>query len=93
MVLEVYHKNRALERLHVCTVMCLYVTCTEPQLIASLSDLFGAGTETTANTTLWTIVFMLQHPDIMLKVQEEIDSQVGRDKTLSNADRGMQKKL
>jgi hypothetical protein len=31
----------------------------EQQLVASLADLFGAGTETTTTTILWALVFMI----------------------------------
>ena len=50
-------------------------------------DLFAAGTETTSTTTLWAFVFMLENPDVMKKIQDEIDQNVGRDRTLTNADR------
>ncbi|OQV22860.1 Cytochrome P450 2J2 [Hypsibius exemplaris] len=59
------------------------------QLLASLSDLFAAGTETTSTTTLWAFVFFLENPEIMRKVQEEIDNNTGRERMLTNADRGM----
>jgi cytochrome P450 len=61
---------------------------TEQQLLVSLFDLFTAGTETTSTTTLWAFVFMIENPDVMRKVQEEIDSNVGREKMLTNSDRG-----
>ena len=65
----------------------LFAFWLEPQLIATLSDLFDAGTETTATTILWALVYMLQHPAIMRTVQEEIDTSVGRDRTLTIADK------
>ncbi|OQV23040.1 Cytochrome P450 2U1 [Hypsibius exemplaris] len=61
----------------------------DPQLLASLSDLFGAGTETTSTTTLWAFIFMVENPEVMRKVQEEIDGAVGRDKVLRNSDRAL----
>ncbi|OQV22978.1 putative Cytochrome P450 2U1 [Hypsibius exemplaris] len=64
-------------------------TFDETQLLASLFDLFAAGTETTSTTTLWAFVFMVEYPHIMRKVQEEIDSTVGREKMLTNSDRAL----
>ncbi|XP_066278549.1 cytochrome P450 2U1-like [Branchiostoma lanceolatum] len=40
-------------------------------------DLFFAGTDTTANTLLWSLLFMTLNPDIQHKVQEELDAVVG----------------
>ncbi|OWA51966.1 Cytochrome P450 2B19 [Hypsibius exemplaris] len=62
---------------------------TEEQLLPSLLDLFGAGTETTSNTTLWAFVYMLANPEIMKKVQLEIDERVGRDRMLRSSDRNL----
>lgn len=46
-----------------------------------LGDLFSAGMETIKNTILWAMVYMLHYPDVMTKVQEEIDSVVGQYKS------------
>ena len=56
--------------------------------MASLYDFFLAGTETTTTTTLWALVFMVENPDILRKVQEEIDGSVGRETTVTTSDRG-----
>lgn len=39
----------------------------------NIIDLFIAGMETTSSALLWTILFMLHHPDIQAKVHAEID--------------------
>ncbi|OQV12855.1 Cytochrome P450 2J5 [Hypsibius exemplaris] len=62
-------------------------TFDDKQLVASLLDLFGAGTETTSTTVLWAFLLMIVNPDIQRKIQEEIDTTVGRDKVLTNSDR------
>ncbi|KAM6464182.1 cytochrome P450 2K4-like [Liasis olivaceus] len=46
-------------------------------LKALVLDLFGAGTETTANTLCWAILLMMKYPDIQRKVQEEIAKVIG----------------
>ncbi|CAH1225039.1 CYP2U1 [Branchiostoma lanceolatum] len=52
-------------------------TFTEEQHIAIVRQLFLAGTDTTATTLHWAVLFMILHPDIQLKVQQEIDSVLG----------------
>lgn len=36
-----------------------------------------AGTETTTDTLLWAIVYMLNYPEIQKKIQEELDKVIG----------------
>ena len=67
-------------------VTILYLS--EKQLVASLMDLFAAGTETVATTIMWSFVFLFENPDVLKKVQEEIDHNVGHERILTNADRG-----
>nr|ASX93981.1 cytochrome P450 CYP18A1 [Zygaena filipendulae] len=50
------------------------------QLKQILGDLFSAGMETIKSSLLWMIIFMLRNPDIKKRVQEELDSVVGRDR-------------
>lgn len=47
------------------------------QLMVILSDLFLAGSETTGKSMEWSCLFMLLHPDVQAKVQEELDEVVG----------------
>ena len=51
------------------------------QLLASLNDLFAAGSETTSKTLSWAVVFMLRYPEVQGKVQEELDRVVGRNRS------------
>ncbi|NXO17456.1 CP2DR protein, partial [Oriolus oriolus] len=44
------------------------------------ADLFTAGTETSATTLRWALLYMLVHPDIQSKVQAEIDKVIGRER-------------
>jgi len=56
-------------------------------LYDNLNMLFMAGTETTATTLRWGLLFMLMHPDIQRKVQKEIDDVIGRDRLPEMNDR------
>ncbi|XP_058039065.1 cytochrome P450 2K6-like [Ahaetulla prasina] len=50
--------------------------CNE-NLMGLVDDLFGAGTETIANTLCWAIFLMMKYPEIQNKVQEEIAKEIG----------------
>ncbi|XP_037626174.1 cytochrome P450 2J5-like [Sebastes umbrosus] len=59
----------------------------ETNLAVNAVDLFTAGTETTANTLLWALVFLINNPDIQDKVQAEIDRVIGQTLQPTMADR------
>ena len=63
-------------------------TLSEEQLWVTAMDLFAAGSETTATTLAWAVLFMILHPDAQKKVHDEIDSVIGRDRLPSLDDRG-----
>ncbi|XP_023120172.1 cytochrome P450 2J4-like [Amphiprion ocellaris] len=50
-------------------------------------DLFGAGTETTATTLHWGLLYMIHYPDIQKRVQAEIDAVIGSSRQPSMTDR------
>ncbi|XP_066294394.1 cytochrome P450 2U1-like [Branchiostoma lanceolatum] len=52
-------------------------TFTEQQLATVVRQLFLAGTHTTAVTLRWALLYMILHPDIQEKVQQEIDTVLG----------------
>ncbi|NXE86460.1 CP2J6 protein, partial [Menura novaehollandiae] len=52
-------------------------TYDEVNLSQTISDLFIAGTETTATTLCWALLYMVIYPDIQEKVQKELDAVVG----------------
>ncbi|XP_035676719.1 cytochrome P450 2D28-like [Branchiostoma floridae] len=52
-------------------------TFTEEQHVTLVRQVFLAGTDTTATTLHWAVLFMILHPDIQQKVQQEIDSVLG----------------
>ncbi|OVA07650.1 Cytochrome P450 [Macleaya cordata] len=49
------------------------------QLKALFMDIFVAGTDTTSTTLEWTMTETMHNPEIMRKVQEELDEVVGMD--------------
>ncbi|XP_022087523.1 cytochrome P450 2U1-like isoform X2 [Acanthaster planci] len=62
-------------------------TITHQHIWRGILDLFGAGTDTTSNTLLWLISFMLKYPEVQDKIQQEINEVVGSDRQPSCGDR------
>ena len=52
----------------------------EEQLEQVILDLFSAGVETLKTSILWSMVYMLHNPDVMKKVQDELDTVVGSER-------------
>ncbi|NWR40510.1 CP2J2 protein, partial [Tachuris rubrigastra] len=62
-------------------------TYDEENLIQTIFDLFIAGTETTATTLGWALLFMVVYPDIQEKVQKELDAVLGSSHVFCYEDR------
>uniref|UniRef100_A0A4W6CI85 Cytochrome P450, family 2, subfamily U, polypeptide 1 n=1 Tax=Lates calcarifer TaxID=8187 RepID=A0A4W6CI85_LATCA len=61
---------------------------TEDYLFYIVGDLFIAGTDTTTNSVLWILLYMVLYPNIQDQVQAEIDNVVGRHRVPSMTDKG-----
>ena len=49
-------------------------------MLNTISQLFSAGTDSTAQTIRWGLTYLVAYPDIQAGVQQEIDEAVGRDR-------------
>ncbi|XP_042330268.1 cytochrome P450 1B1-like [Sceloporus undulatus] len=49
----------------------------EEYVEGTLSDLFGAGQDTTSTGLAWVLLLLLKHPELRGQLQEELDSVVG----------------
>ncbi|XP_070543694.1 uncharacterized protein [Ptychodera flava] len=65
----------------------LKVEFSDAQLEHVLLDLFAAGTETTATTLKWAMLFMMNHPQEQEKVYQEIKQVIGMGRFPTLADR------
>ncbi|XP_077997941.1 cytochrome P450 2D28-like [Glandiceps talaboti] len=68
-----------------------YESFTDEQLKYLLLDFFLAGTETTATTLNWAVLYMVLYPHVQDKVQQELDDCLGKDPSavISLNDRAM----
>ncbi|XP_047018768.2 cytochrome P450 2C14-like [Ictalurus punctatus] len=56
-------------------------------LIASVLNIFLAGTESTSTTIRYAIMLLIKHPEIQTRMQKEIDTVIGRERSPSLEDR------
>ncbi|XP_041480306.1 cytochrome P450 2J4-like [Lytechinus variegatus] len=61
---------------------------TKMNLNSCIADLFIAGSETTATTLSWCILFMMAYPEVQSRVQEELDHVIGRERLPRLNDQG-----
>ena len=61
--------------------------CNEITLKTTVRQLFAAGTDTTALTLRWAMLYMSRHQDIQDRVHKEIDAAVGRNRLPKLADK------
>ena len=59
----------------------------DTQLIFTIGDLFGAGTDTTAVTLRWALLYLLHNPEVLQRVQREIGDVIGSSRMPSMKDK------
>ncbi|XP_020238203.1 cytochrome P450 93A3 [Cajanus cajan] len=62
------------------------IRLTRENIKAFIMNMFGAGTETSATTIEWGLAELINHPNIMLKARQEIDSVVGNTRLVEESD-------
>ncbi|KAG4932567.1 hypothetical protein JHK87_046569 [Glycine soja] len=58
----------------------------ESEIKAILLDMFTAGTDTSSSTIEWAIAELIRNPRVMVRVQQEMDTVVGRDRLVTELD-------
>ncbi|XP_070574474.1 steroid 17-alpha-hydroxylase/17,20 lyase-like isoform X2 [Ptychodera flava] len=61
---------------------------TDVNVRQAVSDVFGAGIGTTINTLNWSVAYLVNYPDVQLKVQKEIDDVIGQGRLPMLSDKG-----
>ncbi|KAL2322107.1 hypothetical protein Fmac_026486 [Flemingia macrophylla] len=59
---------------------------TDIEIKALLLNMFTAGTDTSSSTTEWAIAELIRNPRILAQVQQELDTVVGKDRLVTEAD-------
>ncbi|TKY73318.1 Flavonoid 3'-monooxygenase [Spatholobus suberectus] len=59
---------------------------TNTEIKALLLNMFTAGTDTSSSTTEWAIAELIRNPRILAQVQQELDTVVGRDRSVKEED-------
>ncbi|PKI72208.1 hypothetical protein CRG98_007406 [Punica granatum] len=59
---------------------------TRENIKAFIMNIFGAGTDSSSIAVEWALTELINHPKMMQKAQEEIDSVLGKNRLLSEAD-------
>uniref|UniRef100_A0AC35TSK7 Unspecific monooxygenase n=1 Tax=Rhabditophanes sp. KR3021 TaxID=114890 RepID=A0AC35TSK7_9BILA len=57
------------------------------ELVSIVSDMWGAGMETTITTTLWSVLYILHKPHVQEKLQAELDRVIGSNRIITTADK------
>lgn len=53
-------------------------TLNDVEIISTVNDIFGAGFETVSTCLYWSFLYLIQYPEIQVKIQEEIDAKIGQ---------------
>ncbi|KAF5195762.1 Cytochrome p450 [Thalictrum thalictroides] len=53
---------------------------------ALIQDMIAAATDTSSVTNEWAMAEVIKHPQVLLKIQEELDSVVGRNRMVTESD-------
>ncbi|XP_055478392.1 cytochrome P450 1A1 [Psammomys obesus] len=63
------------------------VQLSDDKIIAIVFDLFGAGFDTVTTAISWSLMYLVTNPRVQRKIQEELDTVIGRDRLPRLSDR------
>uniref|UniRef100_A0A672H2Y9 Steroid 17-alpha-hydroxylase/17,20 lyase n=1 Tax=Salarias fasciatus TaxID=181472 RepID=A0A672H2Y9_SALFA len=64
------------------------VDLSEDHLLMTVGDIFGAGVETTTTVLKWAVTYLVHHPQVQRRIQDELDRRIGGDRAPRLSDRG-----
>ncbi|XP_059215600.1 steroid 17-alpha-hydroxylase/17,20 lyase [Centropristis striata] len=80
--------KRSAENNNTAEISAESVALSDDHLLMTVGDIFGAGVETTTTVLKWAITYLIHHPQVQRRIQEELDSKVGGDRSPQLSDRG-----
>ncbi|XP_053320488.1 cytochrome P450 1A1 [Spea bombifrons] len=63
------------------------VQLTDQKIVNIVNDLFGAGFDTVTTALSWSLMYLVAHPEIQEKIQNELDQVIGRERKPRLSDR------
>uniref|UniRef100_A0A8D3BNP2 Cytochrome P450, family 17, subfamily A, polypeptide 1 n=1 Tax=Scophthalmus maximus TaxID=52904 RepID=A0A8D3BNP2_SCOMX len=80
--------KRSAENNNTAEVSAESVGLSDDHLLMTVGDIFGAGVETTTTVLKWAVAYLIHHPQVQRRIQEELDSKVGGGRWPQLGDRG-----
>ncbi|XP_047458137.1 steroid 17-alpha-hydroxylase/17,20 lyase [Mugil cephalus] len=80
--------KRSAENNNTAEISAESVGLSDDHLLMTVGDIFGAGVETTTTVLKWAVTYLIHHPQVQRRIQEELDSKVGGDRSPRLSDRG-----
>uniref|UniRef100_A0AAQ6AEH6 Uncharacterized protein n=1 Tax=Amphiprion ocellaris TaxID=80972 RepID=A0AAQ6AEH6_AMPOC len=80
--------KRSAENNNTAEISAESVGLSDDHLLMTVGDIFGAGVETTTTVLKWAITYLIHHPQVQRRIQDELDSKVGEDRSPKLSDRG-----
>nr|ARO89856.1 cytochrome P450 Cyp1a1 [Andrias davidianus] len=65
------------------------IQMSDQKIVNIVNDLFGAGFDTVTTALSWSLMYLVAHPEIQRKLQEELDHVIGRERKPRLSDRAM----
>ncbi|XP_038640227.1 cytochrome P450 1A1 [Scyliorhinus canicula] len=65
------------------------IQISDEKIVGIVNDLFGAGFDTITTALSWSVMYLVQHPDMQKRLHEEIDENIGKDRSPRILDRSL----
>ncbi|XP_069544199.1 steroid 17-alpha-hydroxylase/17,20 lyase [Brachyistius frenatus] len=80
--------KRSAENNNTAEISAESVGLSEDHLLMTVGDIFGAGVETTTTVLKWAVTYLIHHPQVQRRIQDELDRKVGGARSPQLSDRG-----